>query len=209
VLRKNSPRHLVAVYDLVQEKDDSLCASSREVAVVIEPIPYRLSDLGVLSFSEGMYVLKCVLEGYRVLAAHSVDFYLLDETAICFNRQGVCKFWLNENLHLSRPHPNRIISETAFLASLLEIVELRLSHQPPEYSSQKQAFEPLTLQGLLSIVDRFRDANVRCMASLSTMGQFSSPHSTKYPHSTSKLTPPTADHKVSISKFRRTNRRRL
>jgi hypothetical protein len=42
-----------------------------------------------------MYVLKCVLEGYRVLLTQGVGFYLLDEAAICFTRSGVCKFWIN------------------------------------------------------------------------------------------------------------------
>jgi hypothetical protein len=72
-----------------------MCNSSREVAIIIEPVPYRLSDLGSLSFAEGMYVLKCVLEGYRVLLTQGVGFYLLDEAAICFTRSGVCKFWIN------------------------------------------------------------------------------------------------------------------
>jgi hypothetical protein len=100
------------------------------VGVVVELIPYRLSDLGVLSFAEGMYVLRCVLEGYRTLTAHGVGYYLLDEAAICFTRAGNCKFWINENLHLARPNATRLLSEEAFLTALLEAVELRLSHLP-------------------------------------------------------------------------------
>lgn len=42
-----------------------------------------------------MYVLHSILTGYRLLAAEGVGFYLLDETAICFTKTGVCKFWIN------------------------------------------------------------------------------------------------------------------
>lgn len=63
--------------------------------MVVEYIPYRLCDLGSISYQEGLYVLKCVLEGYRVLRQNKIGFYLLDETNICFNRRGKCKFWIN------------------------------------------------------------------------------------------------------------------
>jgi hypothetical protein len=88
-------QHLVGVMDILQERQDSICATHREVAVVIEAVPYRLSDLGAISFPEAMYVLHSILSGYRLLAAEAVGFYLLDETAVCFTRAGVCKFWIN------------------------------------------------------------------------------------------------------------------
>jgi hypothetical protein len=78
VLRKKNPQHLVAVYDIIQEKEDSICSNNREVAVIIEAIPYRLSDLGSLSFTDGMYILKCILQGYKVLTDNHISFYVLD-----------------------------------------------------------------------------------------------------------------------------------
>ena len=80
-----------------------------------------------------MYVLKCVLEGYRLLLAQGMGFYLLDEAAICFTRTGICKFWINENLHMPRPHDNLLLSETAFIAALLQTVESRVSSLSEEY----------------------------------------------------------------------------
>ena len=96
------------------------------MSVVIEFIPYRLSDLGELSFADGMYIIKCVLEGYKILSNSQIEFYVLDDSSICFNKQGTCKFWINENLYLSKPHANRIVSEASFVSSLLEIIEMRI-----------------------------------------------------------------------------------
>lgn len=35
ILRKNNPKHVVAVYDILQEREDTICAANREVSVVI------------------------------------------------------------------------------------------------------------------------------------------------------------------------------
>lgn len=68
----------MTVYDLIQEREESICASNREVGVVIELIPYRLCDLGALTFQEAMYIIKCVTEGYKTLAKNNIPYYLLD-----------------------------------------------------------------------------------------------------------------------------------
>lgn len=84
-----------------------------------------------------------------------------------------------------------------------------MSQVPKEYNKQKQAVSPLTLKTLLAIVDRFRDPEVRCMASICSMGYLASPHSTKYHYSSDKSTRErAAEQKISISKFSRLNRKR-
>jgi hypothetical protein len=99
-----------------------------------------------------MYVLHCILTGYRLLTAEGVGYYLLDETAVCFTKRGVCKFWINENLHMARPSSNRILTEGDFVASLLEIVEMRMDEPPGEYLRAKEEGGALTCAKLLGIV---------------------------------------------------------
>lgn len=119
---------------------------------MIESVPYRLSDVGVISFHEAMYILHCILSGYRLLIAEGVGYYLLDETAVCFTKRGICKFWINENLHMARPNSNRILTEADFVPSLLESVEMRMEDPPTEYLRAKAEAEPLTCAKLIGIV---------------------------------------------------------
>ena len=92
------------------------------LSIVVEHIPYRLSDLGVISFQEAMYILATILQGYLILVKHKVPFYLIDDINICFNSQGQCKFWINENLYQALPPPNRLTTETVFVQELLSCI---------------------------------------------------------------------------------------
>jgi hypothetical protein len=72
----------------------------------------------------------------------------------------------------------------------------------------REKVDPLTCAGVLAVVDRFGDPRLRAMSSLNGLQSLFSPQSTKYHHSYDKSARPHADQKVSVSKYRRGQRRR-
>lgn len=70
---------------------------------------------------------------------------------------------------MSKPSPNRIVSQEEFLENLLEIVEPRMSEMDPAYLSQKNRIGSLTLESVMELVDSQRNPAFDKIPSLSSM----------------------------------------
>jgi hypothetical protein len=103
-----------------------VCSGTRQLCIVSEHIPYRLADLGALDYQEALYILTAVLRGGKVLKENAVDFYLLDESNVCFNRKGKCKIWVNEHLSQGKPPADRRATEAQFLEAAFLMLQERV-----------------------------------------------------------------------------------
>lgn len=78
--------------------------SHKGLTIMMERVTCRLADIGVVRFGEMVYVLEQCLKGLQALLEHFGKPYLIDEDTICFNSQGKCKIWINENLTKNKPN---------------------------------------------------------------------------------------------------------
>lgn len=69
-------------------------------------MPLRLSDVNNLTEEESLLVLRSAYRGFNTLGTFygPIEPY---EDMICFNEKGVPKVWLNSNLSLNHPEPDR------------------------------------------------------------------------------------------------------
>ena len=101
--RKLNNSYLVNVEAIVTPSSGMFCSEPRMAYALIENITSRLNQYrGRLSLPQALYVLATAAAGYNTLNSF---FGPLDphEEMICFNQDGKCKVWLNENLSVNEP----------------------------------------------------------------------------------------------------------
>lgn len=76
--------------------------------MLVEGISHRLADIGGLSSSEGLYVLKIALMGFKTIQ-EMVGLVKVDDSLIGLNQDGRVRVWLNSNYALNYPEQHRHI----------------------------------------------------------------------------------------------------
>lgn len=91
---------LVKVHFIDINQDTALCDTNNRIRLIVEHIPYRLSDIATFTQEEGLTVFEAALRGFRLIER---EFGPVDpkEELIGFNSQGKTKIWLNKHIYLN------------------------------------------------------------------------------------------------------------
>ena len=105
--RRKQQQHLVEVYYAGQAATYFGCSGKIWLNVLVERISYRLSDIVGLSSTEGLYVLKNALVGFKTIQQIN-GVIQVDDTLIGFNQEWKVKVWLNSNLAVNSPELGKL-----------------------------------------------------------------------------------------------------
>lgn len=87
-------------------------------------MPYRLHDVGALTYHQAIYILYHSLHALQVL--HPLfPCLLLDDDCIAFTSEGRCKVWASG--HLVRGKPAKARSHQHMVEEALHLVERRMN----------------------------------------------------------------------------------
>ena len=100
--RRAQNDNLVSVFQVEKEDNQYLCDGQDYIRVKTEHIPYRLSEINNLGFSEGLYILQEALIGYRAITDFVGTVTITDEM-IGFTPEHKVKVWLNEEFAYNLP----------------------------------------------------------------------------------------------------------
>lgn len=68
-----------------------------------DKIEMRLSDVKDLGYGEGLYMLRIMLEGYRMLVAR-FGWFRVVEDMVFFSSEGDVYVWINPNVSSMTPY---------------------------------------------------------------------------------------------------------
>lgn len=119
--------------------------------------------------------MSCVLRACEILKSHQIDFYMLDETNICFNHQGQCKYWINENLYRGRPIQAKKINQRLFILSLWEIIEQRVNEPSSFFDKDINQLRQINLETIKKMVDKALTIKLVALPSICNLNTQASP----------------------------------
>lgn len=93
-MRRTQRDNIVTVYQVEKEEGKYMCQGVDYLRVKTEHIPYRLSEISNISFTEAVYILKEALIGFRAIADFCGPIRVTDEM-IGFTPEHKVKVWLN------------------------------------------------------------------------------------------------------------------
>lgn len=75
--------------------DRQFCGVEQQIELLVEHIPKKLQDVGILTQAEGLTALASALKGFRLIE-NEYGMVQPSEDLIGFNSQGQTKVWLSK-----------------------------------------------------------------------------------------------------------------
>lgn len=100
-----------------------ICGMFQQGSVLIERIPYRLSQFSGLPYDESIAILRRALRGFRVLHGE-YGLFQVRSTMICINSQREIKVWHHTDLSAADPENPNCRSLADMIDSIVGAVEI-------------------------------------------------------------------------------------
>ena len=101
LFRKNNP-YIVSTKHFLDNSVEDFCSTSYRVALFIEYIPLRLSNIKDIPYPDSLHLIETCLRGFALLYEKG-GYFRVEENLIGINGFGEAKVWINADFSKSEP----------------------------------------------------------------------------------------------------------